>query len=694
MSRVRPHDNSGNVSLFPFLAVLICTMGSLIVVLLVVTRLERNHAKERAATKAQTAAASGGKQDVAGEACRELAEVERYLAELNLVRNKAENQLQGDQLRLRQVEDHMRRLQDQLAALLLTAEELDAMSKEHYDDRDKAQHELERLRQLIAETRAAIDSLTKEAAGKRRSYAIVPYVGPNGTTRRPIFIECRDNQVILQPEGITLSEADFLPPFGPGNPLAATVRTAREYMIRQQAADQRGADSEPYALLVVRPSGIQLFHAVKKAMQSAEMEFGYQFVDGGWELKFPVADPQLANLEYRALEMARARQQVLAAAAPRVYGGWRTGADGGFGSEDFESNEVGDAGLGQQDGGFRGEQSDLDGDLVWQEESGPAGPLNIVAGAGSGGSETGQPGSGPPGQGTTSEPALQTGQANGGRHAPSQSTSGTTSDGNGSVDGNPSRATQAQANASDADGPIGGQGGRGQDGPTNGALAAGKLSGPPPTGGPGGPNASGNPVSTGVSPTGAAAGAVNSAATGTATSAVSQSEDASEADGQNPPGNVSCVAGGDPSSDAREPADKGPRTIAKSRGIDWSFRDQNPDAVPIRRTIQVVVRADRLAILPDAVQSTDSASGGKEIPLSSSTADSLEEFSNAIRTHVKSWGIAGKGLYWRPVLELNVGPDGQQRAMEFARLMKNSGLELRRAATAHRNSGGDTHATH
>ena len=64
------------------------------------------------------------------------------------------------------------------------------------------------------------------ALQKPRSYSVVPYDGPNGTRRRPIYIECLADAVVLQPEGVRLSEADFEGPLGPGNPLAAALRAA------------------------------------------------------------------------------------------------------------------------------------------------------------------------------------------------------------------------------------------------------------------------------------------------------------------------------------------------------------------------------------------------------------------------------------------------------------------------------------
>ena len=45
------------------------------------------------------------------------------------------------------------------------------------------------------------------AKGRPDSYAIIPYDGPNQTRRRPIYIECSADAVILQPEGIVFDHS-------------------------------------------------------------------------------------------------------------------------------------------------------------------------------------------------------------------------------------------------------------------------------------------------------------------------------------------------------------------------------------------------------------------------------------------------------------------------------------------------------
>jgi hypothetical protein len=130
-----------------------------------------------------------------------------------------------------------------------------------------------------------------------------------------------------------------------------------------------------------------------------------------------------------------------------------------------------------------------------------------------------------------------------------------------------------------------------------------------------------------------------------------------------------------------------PAKPMKTRGKDWAIRNPDPGAVPIRRTIQVIVRRDRLAILPESDGSAAAATGGREIPLSGPTDRLVEEFVSAVQTHVDEWGMAGQGLYWRPVLELKVGPDGGKRADDLVRLLNNSGLELQSAEVARQTEG-------
>src|SRR4030042_2078125 len=105
-----------SVSLFPFLAVLICTMGALILLLVVIARQARLQA-------AQTAAAKAAEQD---KDLKEAAEdVQWRIGHLRVSRQRAEEQLADARLNLGHIEDHTRRLRDQLGRLKATLDDLD-----------------------------------------------------------------------------------------------------------------------------------------------------------------------------------------------------------------------------------------------------------------------------------------------------------------------------------------------------------------------------------------------------------------------------------------------------------------------------------------------------------------------------------------------------------------------------------------
>ncbi len=143
------------------------------------------------------------------------------------------------------------------------AAELQALEEEHYDDHKQAQREIDRLHMLIADSQKSVKKLQDEGSEAKRSYAVVPYEGPNGTYRRPIYIECVNNELIMQPEGVHIRLDDLAPPVTPGNPLATVLRASRDHWLRLNPQAGKSRDTEPYALLLVRPNGFLVFYAAR-----------------------------------------------------------------------------------------------------------------------------------------------------------------------------------------------------------------------------------------------------------------------------------------------------------------------------------------------------------------------------------------------------------------------------------------------
>jgi len=401
--------SSPTVELFPFLAVLVCAMGALILVLMILTRQARTqHAREAQAKMAQ--------QRVEIKATKQL--VSRKVRQLKQSQQVAASQLADARLTLGHVEEHFHALQGQLAGLQSAWKDLDDFAKNGARGRDMQEAELARLNAEIAKLLKEIGNTRNKAETKKRSFAIVPYEGPYGTHRRPIYVECCADAIILQPEGVILPTSDFREPVGPGNTLATGLRAIREYWAQHGAAGP-GKTGEPYPLLLVRPGGIAAYYTAREAMTGWGAEFGYEFVGEDWDLKYPKADRALAEMLSQQVAVARVREQALRqqliAAAPQNNGHsrkqkYRVAPGGGImceGGDDDDDDEPhgthrgsydssADGGSGGPGGGGRGSGGGPSG-------AGGGGGYGSgdVAGGGPyhsfGGGAGGAPGSGPAG---------------------------------------------------------------------------------------------------------------------------------------------------------------------------------------------------------------------------------------------------------------------------------------------------------
>ncbi len=301
-----------SVALFPFLAVLICTMGALIVLLVLFTHQARAGAKTIAAAKI------GGATDAeAARKLRERLEDATWRREM-LAGQRAEKaqKLAEERARLAHLEEHIQELQAKAKELLERARQIDE-GKQLKDDQLAAERaELARLKDDIARKERELDEARRKQAAEERWYALIPYDGPNGTRRRPIYIECTDAGIVIQPEGVVFRPEDFNGPMGPGNPLDAALRKIREHW---QTVDVKSG--EPYPLLVVRPSGVVAYGAARAALKSWDDEFGYELISDDKRLAYGDPDPALAEALQKTVSVARLRQVALAAAMPRKYTG-------------------------------------------------------------------------------------------------------------------------------------------------------------------------------------------------------------------------------------------------------------------------------------------------------------------------------------------------------------------------------------
>jgi len=669
----RIRSESSSVSLFPFLAVLLCTMGALLVILVVIARQARAKAVAEAREKQQQALAdaqsatnsSQSAEDQADEETleklRQDYEVARWEIEnLQLALDATVEQLERERAELGNTEDHIRRLYEQMERLKETAKQLLQRRQMTDRQRSKAQADLARLRQRIEEAAQAVAKAEKDA--QNVAYSIVPYEGPHGTRRRPIYIECRADGVVIQPEGIRLGEDDFPLKAGPGDPLAAALRQARDYFASQAAGPGISDAGKAYPLLIVRPEGIDFYYRARAALKSFERDFGYELVEEDWELAYPPPNPQLGRKMQQAIERARrsrAFQQRVALSRQLKQGGiarYRAAAgQGGVVQVDGPGGAVGLSGaIGEGESG---------GSSNSGRDAGPRGGGNLHPTRGGGPRIFAGGGSSAGDEESANGPRLGAAGA-----------SRTPREGHGRAPGFPSDGPLAGA------GPAGSSP-RGQIGPqaseparagsergaetskqtsdvhADDAAQSGQYS---QTAGP-----QADPVSHPRRAFQQAGGQPSGAAGNSQGTAVSAANSGRGSAGQN-------AGGGSGSSVGRSsPRFDSPPAQA---GRNWIVPDANTRAVAVSRPVQVVVRADRLAILPEG-----SASGGTVIPLGPRTEDSIRAFVAALRDHVSSWGIAGRGLYWKPVLRMHVGPNAYRRADDLRRLLQDSGVSFRDA---------------
>jgi hypothetical protein len=720
MSRAREHEVSSPISLFPFIGILLCTMGALLVVLVVVSRDARDSAQRDVKAKQSAAKVDDGTQ-------KKIACVQKYVGDLAKVRNEAERKLHDEHQHLSNVEDHIRRLQDKMRSLQLAANELEGLEREHYDDRAQAEREVERLNQLIEESKKSIEKLQGEAEKAPSSYAVVPYEGPNGTHRRPMYVECVDDGVVLQPEGVRIPSEDLRPPYGPGNPLAATLRATRDHILKMYPKEGENRQTEPYPLLLVRAEGLVNFDRARQAIEGGDFDLGFELVEDSWKLKFPQADPQLASIQQTALVQARARQQVLAAAAPRAYRSEGEGERDGY--DDDARDGSSDSGYGGEGGGGYGNGGSGGGGIGsggnggggrYASRSSAGGGSGMPGGSGGNGAPgNGGSGAGPGGSGLAGANGMPgggsaVGSGSGGFVNGGGGVGAGTGGGSAGVAGGAGQEAGIGMPGSGLSGPagppsepiagaIGATGGGGTGGSEAGGYggAPGGMSGSPGGGGMAGgyggaPGNSGGGAMTGSG--GMAGGATsgggmggNAGGAGMTSSASGMGSSGSPAmastDPSMPPDangqqGVSMMYGSPPPDASQNMRDDEKRhhSLAETRGKDWALKQKPQRAIAVRRTIRVVVQNNQLRILPEGA--TVNSPGGKVIPMPGDTVQSLDPFVKDVRDEIDGWGMAGNGLYWRPVIVLSVAPQGERRASDLERWLSNSGLELKTDETA------------
>jgi hypothetical protein len=674
MSRRRGNKGEVAFQLFSFLDVLLCTIGALIIILTITIHRARANARAEVAKQSAPSADEIKKQEEALEEARWRQE------QLEKSRAERQEELQASRLALSHLEDHIRRLDAKGKELMELLDKVKAGKEAKDHDLEAAKAELAKIKDELAKKKDDLEKKKKDIANTEKWYALIPYDGPNGTRRMPIYVECVAEGVIIQPEGVLLTTDDFRGEPGPGNPLDTALRVKREYIMKVTG----GKAAEPYPLLVVRPSGVMAYGVARAFMKFWEDEFGYELISEEKKLDFGPRDPNLDLVMNREIAKARNRQAVLARNMPRNF---RDEAPRSFAPEDNAEIQrrrmaAGSGGLGtgggKGSGIGTGRGKSGEGGFGSGEGGTGTGPSGSIAGAGS---ATGPYGSAAPPMGS---------QGSGGL-------AGTNSVGVGDPGGSGSGGIGpggAGAGGSKAGGTADSQGGNAAGARKPGELqltSPGSPGGTSVAGGtPGGTSETGTtsrPGSEGTnssqansgSNSGSASGASSGATGGASGGAIAGGSFGSPAGSQGgqPAPNISINAG---AQDQQSPT-KSNRT-AKGRGgpgdskkgKNWGLPEAQRHVTGVTRPIRLAVQKDKLILLPERDDRRP-----QEIGLSPEmTTKEIDILVAGVQRQMRSWGIAVDGGYWKPALSVDVQPGAEDRFAELQSALSGSGIEVQR----------------
>ena len=287
------------VSTFPFLAVLLCTMGALILLLLVMDKKAKKAALEKAYEAAWTqsknlqAKTDAEKQNQDNEKNawiklksekheellkkesaleKEISLLKIELSQLDKNNDKSQSKISSDDLIKKEIA-----ITNEISKVNMLAKKLELEKT----NADKNLKETKDLTEKIASMELILKEMKFSIDKDKFAFSIVPYFGKNGLNRKPLYIECNESGILFFPDQTLIpsnDESDNLK-----NEILNRTSLLREYL--QQTLGPK--DSTPYLMLLVRPGGITNYWKLQSIIKPMDIDFGYELVDKIWVLDIP-----------------------------------------------------------------------------------------------------------------------------------------------------------------------------------------------------------------------------------------------------------------------------------------------------------------------------------------------------------------------------------------------------------------------
>ncbi|HUQ72477.1 MAG TPA: hypothetical protein VM165_23315 [Planctomycetaceae bacterium] len=321
----RPRQHLG-VQLFPFLAVLVCVMGSLILLLLVTTQRMRSAAIARAkaalrqgvgdrpilpmladddteprrfpadeealpAAPAWTPRPAAPSPDHTALREQLQREWEQRVGQLESKRDAGTQAVVRQKLLAVAVQRRIDELQGELGQLQTQFGQLTGQMSAEKLQPASGLRERVQLEDQIASLRQQLKQLEDQQQSNTGKFSIVPFDGKSGTTRRPILIECTATGLRFVAEGITLTPSDITGFSENYNPLLAGSSALVSYW-KQWKIDHPDDDAaaDPYVLLLVRPSGTVAYYIAMRMLSPMKQPHGYELITEDLPIAVPPSD--------------------------------------------------------------------------------------------------------------------------------------------------------------------------------------------------------------------------------------------------------------------------------------------------------------------------------------------------------------------------------------------------------------------
>jgi hypothetical protein len=112
--------------------------------------------------------------------------------------------------------------------------------------------------------------------------------------------------------------------------------------------------------------------------------------------------------------------------------------------------------------------------------------------------------------------------------------------------------------------------------------------------------------------------------------------------------------------------------MAIPNGQNWALPEDVSGLTAITRPIIVDCYPDRLVIRADRGDQRSP----RVIPCGGPTHACVDAFVQGIQDHMKRWGMAVAGGYWKPVARVEVLPGAETRFRELKILLDGSGIQV------------------